>query len=890
MAHDWPLVGRGEELELIREVLADPNRAGVALAGGPGVGKTRLARHAADEAAGLGWAVEWVTATHAASSIPFAPFVHLLPRSSRPTSGRLEVLRQAHAALAGRSGGRTLVLAIDDAHLLDSASAALIHQVGAAGLASLVVTLRTGEPVPDAVASLWREGRVERVELQPLGKDEVSKLLEGVLRGHVESSTLDRMWDLTRGNVLFLRELVIGSLETGALVRRGGIWRWKGGLAAPRLTELVESGLGRLSAGERTVLEVVALGEPLEAWVVARVVDESALEKAERKSLLAVSREERRQVVRLAHPLHGEVVRGQIPTMRAAEVRRRLAQAVEQTGARRRGDVLRVAVWRLDADGGGPADLLLRGARDAQGMGELLLAERLARASVRAGGGVQAGLALASGLYRSGRHLECLEVLETLDTEAVSAADRANVAELHTSVLGLGLGRPYEATQVLRRAESAAGSQDIRTELTALRVAVLLYSAPPKEVLAVASGVLASPRISARARARALLAAAGAQGIAGQPDSALVAVDATLARVTRIDGQVAFVGYHHLLLQRCLLLRLSGRLEEAITSALDGHQAARSQHAPDALGYWCLALGRALLAKGQAAEALRWLKEASELFADTDPSLQRPWCLASLAQAAALAGELEVAEAALADAESTSPPWLTLYRPELRQARVWVLAARGERTAARRHALEAAEEAAAFGQLMYEVHLLHDLVRLGDAKRVAPRLNSLAAMVEGPIARASARHAIALSGGDAFALDAVSSEFESTGAILLAAEAAAEASGIHQRAGRRSRALASMAKAQALQEACGGALTAALSSTSESVLLTSREREVAALAAAGLPNRRIAERLGISIRTVENHLRQVYDKVGVSRRSQLPPFVCSARAQEATPTTAPPRT
>jgi DNA-binding CsgD family transcriptional regulator len=51
--------------------------------------------------------------------------------------------------------------------------------------------------------------------------------------------------------------------------------------------------------------------------------------------------------------------------------------------------------------------------------------------------------------------------------------------------------------------------------------------------------------------------------------------------------------------------------------------------------------------------------------------------------------------------------------------------------------------------------------------------------------------------------------------------------------------------------------------------LTSTEREVVRLAAEGLTNAEIGERLFISRRTVETHLSHVFGKVGVSSRVQL---------------------
>jgi DNA-binding CsgD family transcriptional regulator len=52
--------------------------------------------------------------------------------------------------------------------------------------------------------------------------------------------------------------------------------------------------------------------------------------------------------------------------------------------------------------------------------------------------------------------------------------------------------------------------------------------------------------------------------------------------------------------------------------------------------------------------------------------------------------------------------------------------------------------------------------------------------------------------------------------------------------------------------------------------LSRREHAVAVLASRGLSNREIAERLYVSIRTIESHLAQAFVKLGVNRRSQLP--------------------
>lgn len=51
--------------------------------------------------------------------------------------------------------------------------------------------------------------------------------------------------------------------------------------------------------------------------------------------------------------------------------------------------------------------------------------------------------------------------------------------------------------------------------------------------------------------------------------------------------------------------------------------------------------------------------------------------------------------------------------------------------------------------------------------------------------------------------------------------------------------------------------------------LTRREREVAALVAAGMRNQQIADTLSISLGTAKDHVHAVLDKTGYSNRAQL---------------------
>jgi hypothetical protein len=198
--------------------------------------------------------VTWVRATRSAASIPRGAFAALMPASGE--SGGVDLLARARDALVERGGGRRLVLCVDDGQLLDEASAALTHQLVAAGEAFAVVTVRRGERVPDALRALWKDELCTLVELDELSRAEAEQLLGAALGGPVDGRSASALWELALGNALFLRELVLYGIERGVLDESDGIWRWRGEVAAgTRLAELVEARLEVPEAGERGVLE-----------------------------------------------------------------------------------------------------------------------------------------------------------------------------------------------------------------------------------------------------------------------------------------------------------------------------------------------------------------------------------------------------------------------------------------------------------------------------------------------------------------------------------------------------------------------------------------------------------------------------------------------------------
>lgn len=80
-------------------------------------------------------------------------------------------------------------------------------------------------------------------------------------------------------------------------------------------------------------------------------------------------------------------------------------------------------------------------------------------------------------------------------------------------------------------------------------------------------------------------------------------------------------------------------------------------------------------------------------------------------------------------------------------------------------------------------------------------------------------------------------------------------------------------RAAALAEQCGGLVTPALRQAAVPLPLTKREREIAMLIGQGLSNRAIAERLTLSVRTVESHVLRAMGKTGTTSREELAALV-----------------
>ncbi|MFE4173832.1 LuxR C-terminal-related transcriptional regulator [Streptomyces sp. NPDC056909] len=862
MRRTWPFVGRLDELRFIDGVMQGAEGpGGVVLTGEAGVGKTWLARQALTLAAEGGAATRWVVGTASGRDLSLGAFAALLGAISGDPSS---VLREAARALVADAGPTPVVVGVDDAHLLDEVSALLVHQLVVHRSATVVLTVRAGESVLDPVTSLWKDEYIGRLEVRPLPQPETGALLEAVLGGPMESTSVARLWAITRGNALYLRQFVDEEVRARRLYRVRGVWRWSGkSLVSPQLADLVALRMGDLSEPVQAAVDLLAVGEPLGVSMLTGLTDATAVERAETAGLVSVEQEGRRLQVRLAHPIYGEVRRTAMGLLRARRLRGRISEALARTGARRADDTLRRAVLAVDSDLDPDKHLLTEAAGRAAQLCDLPLAVRLGQAAQAAGAGFEAGMIVVSALTGMSRPAEA----EVAALTATAGTDAEVVRATVTQVINMAWmdAMPAEAETLLETAESRVTGNDGRMRLMALRSLLEGQMARPVQALESATTVLASP--GPPDESVALAASGYAAGLAtlGRADELGPAVARGLEAAAR-STELAFLRFPLVGLQ-ITGLRLAGYLRVADDIARTSWESTEGFDFTAAISG--VLMGEVTLAQGRPVSALRWLREAHaglERFGHAGGFEYA--CLIHLVRALALTGDLAAGRDAMAELLAGQHPTLLFLRPDMLLAQAWMAAAEGASSTAKAFAHEAASVAVATGQLAHEVLALHTALCFGD-RSVAGRLAELATRVDGPRARAAAAHAAALAADDGDALRAAASQLEGMGDLLAAADAAAHAATAYARRGRRSAVHTAVAQVQRLSGRCEGARTLATRVGIQPLPLTDREREIATLAAQGMSNREIAARLVVSVRTVEGHLYRVNSKIGTTSRAEL---------------------
>lgn len=864
---DPSLVGRASELSrLVRALSAG---RGAVVVGEPGVGRTRVVAEAVRM---TDRSVVWVPGVAPLTGAPLGALAQLGPeveaaaRHPRFASQGFGAVRKA---LERRSttAGRRPVLVVDDAHHLDPLSASILLQLVVLDVATVVATVQARVPLSASIVSLWTEGGCDRIALHPLPCEAVQQLAVQALGGTAGPRVVQRLLTLSAGNPLLLLELVRGGLDQGTLRVEDGVWRLAGDLSTTdRLIDLLRARVHQLPATVRAAAELLSLAEPLDAALATDAIRGDDLGALEAAGLIE-RREDARGTPHLAftHPVYGEVLRAIVPEAQRRDYSARLATAAA-TSAIADVDPLALASWRLDGGLAKPSELVDAATLAISRMAAPL-AVRLARAAV-ASGETEARLVLGRALLVAGELEEAERELRAVVKAGSSSRTRVHAVITRSQVL---LGQPGRVDDALGMLTSEAGRPDLaaqeRVALLAAMASTHMLLGNLQEASSAANTLLADEACSDEHRLLALTARSLAAAIRLEPLRVREALDE--AQDLLVGMPLAPAGSEDLLhANSCAAALLEGDLLAARSFVDQRRQLALEADRPDLLALWSLLGAQVTLLEGDPVRSADLAGEAARLLIDNDPFAIRSLTDTEAAHAAAIAGEVGRAMERL---DAVPPNWRQTRRLASRHAtvRAWLtLVDRGIGPAVDESVL-AGDQAVADGVTGWAIDAWSIAVRLGQATVVLDRLEGLTA--GSPVRRLQLAlgHASAVAAGDPVALEQAAIAYLDDGYRLLACEAAAQAAAAYRRVQRADRARGAVLLASRCLPKPVRAVTPILSELEVDVGLTAREREIAGFAARGLTSREIAERLGLSRRTVDNRLAGIYAKLGISGRQEL---------------------
>lgn len=190
------------------------------------------------------------------------------------------------AARLARPGERVLV--VDDLEYVDSESVAVLD----------AVRRRTGRPmiVTMTESSLYTKGRVPllglgqeaRIHLNPLRYEQVNELVGEVLGAPADADATARILAMSAGNPSLVARIAETAVLGKLLVRRSGQWRMTGGsLWNEHLHGTVESILEGLEADELTGLQTMAIAGTASFDVLQKVIRPDVLDRLEQRGFIS---------------------------------------------------------------------------------------------------------------------------------------------------------------------------------------------------------------------------------------------------------------------------------------------------------------------------------------------------------------------------------------------------------------------------------------------------------------------------------------------------------------------------------------------------------------------------------------------------------------------------
>ena len=866
------LVRQGE-LDSATRALKDPDSLGTVVTGPPGVGKSFLASAVLSSLGTSVYPLRLRTSTTGPSG-PYACLGALLARlphgaSSSPTG----LLLAVEHMLREDAAGRPVVLVVEFGGAIDEASVGVLLHLLLSGTARLLAVAQRATDLPADFLRLVRRGRLVEIPLHGIGMPETRRLVSALVDGRVASSAVGELHHACGGNPAAVQGIVRRERATGNLHKRRGVWTLEAVVQPEQgsgTDEIIRARWAREPQDVREVIEHLAVARRVPIAGLARLFGSEVLVDMEDRGIIAVDASEHRCAY-LREPRMAELVRERLGPDRHRELASltSLGGAPEESGLDRE-DLVSYVEWSLDIGSKVGPELVVHAARVAVSLFEPLRAlDVLNRAgelpeTLR----TEAAFHRASALSLLEQKEEALSVLDQLPAEAVerlAPVARARYAAAKSELLSW-LPERGEAREPLHAAWDAfarttAGDPAVlRNAAEILDLAEFRVRAFQGDFSPILDAVEAASHRAGSSegfrREASLLLAQGWAACGREADAAALIASLGLNAPQHMDddGYVAAafaVWIANGDWKRCV------DLCERYVDRGGRRLSLRGGLAELFLALPLVIAGRASTALGPLLNAVAQLEEFPALNA-------LPTAYAATAFAYAQLGDTGEAERCLERARAVNgiAPWLFVHLAEFSEgmARRWL----GDAGASEFLLAHAADEEAA-GRVSAAAEEVFG-ASLPGTERDFLWVERLAHRRQGPLSHLMASIAAASRRKDPEAL--LEAAEVAYGMELDELEARCAALALDFARDRSDSAAAGRAQTR-LDRLTRVLPMLPLVPQVPAPVLTERERQIAVMAASGATNRDIAEAIGVSVRTVEGHLYQVFLKLGVASRSGL---------------------
>ena len=876
----WSAPARGANLESVRTALTSADSLGVVITGGRGVGKSSLARAAVMELGPDVWSLQ-LRSGPAGSTTPYGCLSFLLARLPQAYMGSpTAILRGITSLIRSDAAGRPCVITLDTSGSIDEMSAGVLLNVLLTGTAKIIAVAPKISDLPADFHWLLTDRRLAEVRLSNLNELQTRQVLLSLLGHRVSASLVSTCHHMVGGNPLLLKALVTEQQLSGNLVLSDSVWTLRDKVVldgAASLDDIVRSRWSRETPETREVIEMLSCARRVELSRLTAIYSAEVVADMEDGGLLEIDASDHRWVS-LREKYIGDVVRTWLSIARRRELRSVLLGGTEPDPAGMTvEELMAFAAWTHECEADLSPALALAAADAAVQLFDprfaLTYAEMLRRTDREWIAGQRQKAAAYLQLDMPVQAMAALDDISQPELDSLDAGEYAHVIAAKAQVM---MWLPEAAAKVpdllaeaRQRFEQAPnrtawpepGAAAVhRVELSEFEYRAFVGDyASMIPTLEKASDPALNPDTEHRMNAAILLMTALA--MTGREMDAL-------SVMRQLGGQISDASHIVGLRERYtkeayLVLLIAGQWRRCID--LLGPQATDEPHSlPFRSAATELAAGIAYVYSGRGAAALDPLISAAAQLELQPVQAALRCAYAAIALAHAQTGNAAQARKYLAKVQRTSGKSSFIAE---RMAEFCALVAGrwlGDPDAVAGLKQSARQDMEAGRFTLAGISLLAATVNGSDAD--FRLLEELAGHRQGPLAEISRLVAVGTRTKDAKTLLAGGELAATLELDAVEARCMALAVDFARQDGDSLTARTAQARLDIL------AATVAnlpIVPSSGSPLLTSRERQIARLAGRGASNRDIALEMGVSVRTVEGHLYQVFTKLGVTSRGDL---------------------